>query len=251
MSRSVEAECLVVAPLAEELRPLLRRLRAERIERLPFGALYRLTSGERHFAAVIGDGAVTAERSLGHLISLAGPQRMLLLGIAGGLSPDLAVGEVVRAAEVLAGPPDAAPVALYPARGDGTVVSVDRVLTTASQKSELWRALGEPSRAVVDLESASFARTASEAGIDWAVLRAVSDLQTEDLPLDLAAASDETGHVSRARVLMQLLLRPAAWADVDRLRRRLGECAERLASEACRWLAESQPGGRSAPGVLL
>ena len=237
MSSSQQYVSLIVAPLAEELRPLLRRSGSARLGALPGGALYRVASPVgMALAAVVGDGAEGCRSNIEHLISRFHPRRMLMLGIAGGLSPDLEVGELVQASTVVEPAASGAVKEWHRSKGVGTVVSVPHILTSGKQKAELWQRLGEPEKAVVDLESVVFARSAEKAGADWTVVRVVSDLQNEDLPLDLAAASDQSGHVVRARVLRQLLLRPGDWLGVNRLRKRLDRCADELASRGERWL---------------
>ena len=74
---------------------------------------------------------------------------------------------------------------------------------------------------------------------EWAIIRAVSDPQGADLPLDFAAASDSGGHVVGSRVARQLLVNPSAAGALNELRSRVALCAERLAAAALRWIEES------------
>jgi hypothetical protein len=137
------------------------------------------------------------------------------------------------------------------AAGLATAVSVGRIVGSRRDKEALWRRVGEPSPAVVDLESGAFARCwaglttvagSPEADLpaadppEWAILRAVSDALSDDLPLDFAAASDEGGHVVAARLARQLAMRPEALGPLRELRRRVARCAERLADAAIGWV---------------
>lgn len=238
---AADAQHVVVAPLDAELRPFLREIAGRRERALPDGAIFRGRWAERDVvAAVIGDGAGRAARGLEELITRYRPRRLLLIGVAGGLSPELSVAELVRASRVVEMPPQGEPSGWsVPGGGDGTIVAGDRILASSEEKAALWHRLGEPSKAVVDLESAAFARLADHVGAVWTVVRAVTDPQGEDLPLDLVAASDDGGHVVRGRVVRQLLARPAALGQVQRLRRRLRLCAEALASAAQGWIEEA------------
>ena len=230
---------LVVAPLAAELRPFLRSIAARRREALPGGAVYSgRWKGRELLAAVIGDGAGLARRGLERVAELE-PRRLLLVGVAGGLSPELGVGDTVRAGRVIEmSGGTAAREWRSPGGGGATVIAGERILGAAAEKQALWQGLGSPTPAVVDLESAVFVRAALGCGVDWAVIRAVSDEAAEDLPLDFAAASDAEGHVLRARVVSQLAARPGALAAVRQLRQRLTACAERLEKKALGWVEE-------------
>jgi hypothetical protein len=249
---------IVVAPLAAELRPFLAAIEGRRVHALPGGAVYGGRWRRRPLlAAVIGDGAGRAGRSLAALTAwleaaFAGRgtaaggapprrrvERILLVGVAGGLSPGLEVGDTVRAARVIEAAGEGAPRSwAAPGGGEGTIVSAARILGTSGDKRALWRRLGRPPRALVDLESAVFVRAARRAGLRWTVVRAVSDPQEVDLPLDFAAASDAEGHVRRARVVRQLAAGPAAAGELGELRRRVAACAASLAAAAQRWAEE-------------
>ncbi len=240
---SGRAAALVVAPLARELSPLVERIGGRRVGSLPHGSLYAgRWQGRDVSAAVLGDGHGRFNAGLEALMATGIPERVLLVGVAGGLSPELGVGEIVRAGRVVDGISgvDWSP----PSPGDGTVVTAEWIVGPAAEKESLWKLQGEPSRAVVDLETSHFARWAAETmpavgrALDWTVLRAVSDPQGDDLPLDFAAASDAAGHVVGRLVARLLAKRPGAVGGLAELHRRLGLCAERLAGAALEWVGE-------------
>ena len=64
---------------------------------------------------------------------------------------------------------------------------------TADERRRLWRLVGSPDRAAVDMESCEAARVLDAAGLPFAVLRAVSDTSEDDLPMALKAARDSRG----------------------------------------------------------
>ena len=82
---------------------------------------------------------------------------------------------------------------------------------------------------MVDLESVSYVAAASEAGIPWLVLRAVSDTAAEALPALLNRCRDEGGAVRRAKVALELMGDPRALPFLLSLRQRIRHCAETLA----------------------
>ncbi len=252
---SLDGKVLVAAALSRELRPLVARLDGRREGSLPHGALHvGRCDGTEIVTAVLGDGAERCSEGLAALSAFgAAPRRALLIGVAGGLDPKLGVGDVVRVARVL----EAEGSRCWDVEGaggvsgEGVAVTASRIVGTRREKEALWGRLGRPRRAVVDLESALFAMWASAIGagsgsssaeqsIDWAVLRAVSDPQGEDLPLDFAAASDAGGHVVGARIASQLARRPSAVGALAELRRRVSLCADHLAGAALGWLREGR-----------
>jgi adenosylhomocysteine nucleosidase len=104
----------------------------------------------------------------------------------------------------------------------GAFVSVDRIVVHATDKQQYARLTGAVG---LDMESAALAMVSQEAHVPFLIVRTVSDLLHEDLPLDF-----------------NLFLRPAGWAKgigsvlkapwslcaLDRLRRQSGRAAAEL-----------------------
>lgn len=246
----------VVAALPEEIAPLARRLGV---------ALPR--AGERAVAAGVGrrdlrllatgDGARSARASLAALLAEAPVEAVLGLGLAGGLTADLSVGELVVIETVVdeasrrswrpasgpwgergrrAGAAHAAAGAA--ARGAATAVSAVAIATTPAAKARLAPlAGGAATRVVVDLETAVWCEVCDRAGVPLVVARWVSDGADEALPLDFEACRDAGGAVDRRRVVRAALARPASWRALWRLRRRLERAGEDLATWALEVLA--------------
>jgi adenosylhomocysteine nucleosidase len=226
----------IVAALPEELNGVARRatgLRAEHRGEIR-GRVGRL-GGTRVVLVVTGDGARNARWGLGRVLAAFEPGRCLVAGLAGALTTDLQVGDVVAARRILSTAGEApAPDADWLARAArslpvATVFSAERIAHTVQGKADLRQHLQGEGPAVVDLESATFAGVAAAAGTPYVVLRAVSDLAGEALPFDFERFRDERGSVSRARVARFAALRPRAAARLLDLRRRVELCAYRLA----------------------
>ena len=231
---------VVVAALEEEIAPLVARM-SGRVAHGSDGLVTRWGElcGRPVLTAVVGDGARPADRRLGRLLSATEPERLLLVGVAGGLSDDLGVGSLIQAGSVGRVPGDArwtAPGASIPGVPEGSVVTADRIASTAAAKRELWKAVGRPPRCVVDLESWGIVERTENLDVPWTVVRAVIDAAHEDLPLDFGALSDAEGRVVRSRVLRSLLRKPLAIRGVLELRSRVRTCAARLADVAQTWL---------------
>jgi nucleoside phosphorylase len=254
----------IVSPLAAELAPVRAATAVERVERtrttlggLAFG---RLGGGPVVLAAT-GDGARAAARGLAALLDAAPVGRLLVLGVGGGLSPNLAPGDLVAARQVVeagreVAAADPAWLAAAAALGaiPGTVLTAPRILVTPEEKRAAWRGLealgSEPGSATVDLESAAYARLAAARGIPLLVVRAVVDAASEALPLDFnRCRREEAGGVDEALVVGRALWRPRVWRGLADLRRRLRRSALALARLAIQLAAapgESMDDGTEA-----
>ena len=113
----------------------------------------------------------------------------------------------------------------------GRFVSVSKVLCHGHEK----RAIAHISGAVaVDMESAALAVVAREAGIPFAILRTVSDLMDEDLPLDFNLLLRPTGWIAGA---VACLRDPSSLAGLFRLRMQSQRAAEQLTRFHSRYLS--------------
>lgn len=245
---------LVLAPLPEEIRALGKRL--THIERVQVPGLRRAWRGSLQGSpavlAVTGDGERNARRGVEAALETFRPARLLVIGVAGALTPELGVGDVIVARQVLQ--PDGEPREPSPERlaraveagiPAGTVVTTGRLAATPEAKARLAARPGVGAPAVVDLESAYYAQAADAAGVPWLVLRAVSDTAAESLPTYLERCRDEGGGVHRGWVVLHGLLRPWSLPALLRLGRRLRLCSETLAEI----LVRMRPGSAGAGEV--
>jgi len=242
----------VVAPLREELAPFLGQVAD--LRRAGSGRVYEGRLGSRKLLlAWTGDGRHAARAGLAALLAAHRPSRVVVLGVAGGLSPGLDVGSLTVAREVrdgdgVAPAPDpewiVRAVGLAGAR-EALVYSHDRIVVAAEEKAELGRRLLAESEAdvvvVVDLETAVYARTAAAHGVPYTAIRAVSDTVEEDLPLDFNRFLDTGGRTRRGRVALYALTRPWVVGRLLGLRTRVRLCAERLRDAGLFVLREEHP----------
>lgn len=138
---------------------------------------------------------------------------VLSFGIAGGLDPALAPGDLVVATRVR-GPGGAWPAdmawaaALARATGArlGTLAGAARVVADPAAKRTLHAATG--GALAVDLESEAAAAFAARRGLPFAALRAVADTAAEGVPAAAAGGLTPDGRPATARVAAALLRRP-------------------------------------------
>jgi adenosylhomocysteine nucleosidase len=213
--------------------------------------------GARVALAVTGDGPRHARRGLAALLAVQPPDRIIVVGVAGGLSATLDVGALVIGRQVI----DEADGSVYQADAAlvetaatscgarrGVAVTATRIADTAAEKRRLLLLAaaiapvagdhgGPGTAAVVDLESAAFAAAATRAGIPWLVLRAVSDTAADAIPALLNRSRDAGGAVRRGSVMRGLLTNPGALLPLLELRERVRACAAPLAQAVERTLA--------------
>lgn len=148
-----------------------------------------------------------------------GAAGVLSFGLCGALDPGLAPGALVVGRAVIAGGRrwEVDPAwferlaAALPGAGRGDVAGEDEMVALAADK----RALNVQTGAVAaDMESHVVARLASERGVPFAVLRAVSDRADQSLPAAARAGLRHDGGAAVAAVLGALVRRPGELGDL-------------------------------------
>jgi hopanoid-associated phosphorylase len=152
-----------------------------------------------------------------------GARAILSFGICGALSPELAIGTIVVGTGVVCEnqrwrADDAWSNALTRAcnASEGVIVGSDSVLLTEAAKAALHRETGA---IVTDMESHIVAKVASERGLPFAVLRAVSDDATHALPPAAAFGLDTEGRTAYMAVMLSLLDEPSQFRALIRTAR--------------------------------
>jgi nucleoside phosphorylase len=243
MSAESPATTAVLAAQVEEVAPLLGRLGA-RHDGGDAVARYWRSDLDRVVVAVSGMGRRRARAAAAALLERSSASRLVVIGVGGALTADLAIGALVVAETVvddgggLLGT-DAAGVraAIDAGARAATVVTVDRMVATAAERSTLRR-LAERANgdrpAVVDMESFDAVAAAIERGVPATVLRAVSDGASEELPAFLERCRRADGDLDRRRAALAALAHPRSIPKLLALRRRVRLASEALAELAAR-----------------
>jgi len=108
-------------------------------------------------------------------------------------------------------------------------VTVDEIVWRADSKRALAATLGREDLGFVDMESTAIARVCAERNLPFLIVRSITDLLNEDLPLDFNKYRDGDGRVNSSRVARAALLKPKALGGLLELRRRSELCAGRMA----------------------
>jgi len=231
----------VVGALREEIAPLTRLLADQRPAPVGRSLHCRAAGRDVHLMAA-GDGMAKARRAAEELLEAVQPRVLICLGLAGGLTEDLEVGQLVLADRVVgetSGGVFSCPESRWRSRAmdrgaaTATLVSADVIACRRADRRRL-AGLANATPAAVDLESAGWAAAATTAGIPFIVLRGISDSFDEELPLDFESLRDSSGSVDRRRVIAAALKTPRALPGLLRLRRRLHGVSRDLAT----WAAE-------------
>jgi nucleoside phosphorylase len=170
--------------MPSELRPLRRPLGLHRSEP---GGLWAGAAGETQVvAAVSGIGMRAGARAAERLLAAGGIDHLVVVGIAGGIGPSVAIGDVVvpeRVVDLATG------VELQPARlgaraPRGVLASSDALLGDPAEAARL------ATRGViaVDMETAAAGAVCERRGCPWSVFRAISD-RADDGSTDAAVAA--------------------------------------------------------------
>lgn len=144
--------------------------------------------------------AVEENRKLNALVSY---------GFCGALDPALAVNDIVVVQGRAVGAPWALAVCLLPKRPAGLptpkkILSIDRVITTAQEKAELFKT----GAAAVEMEAAGVGSFAQARSIPFYCIRVVTDAANEDFPIDFNRVRDSEGRFSRIKIMVQAARNP-------------------------------------------
>ncbi len=216
-----------------ELGPFRRRLEHRRPLGLDGLKGFRARVGTLEIAAIatgIGPGraAKAAQRAFK---ALPNASLAISAGVAGALSPGLAIGDVVVADRlIVASADDTTPeriVAVAPERVEelgailldaglavstGALLTSSRVLATEADKR---RAREQSGAIAVDMESASIAAEAASEGLPLVCMRTVMDAAGEDLAA--AAFTNPEGHLNALRTMRTMATAPGATLRLPRM----------------------------------
>jgi adenosylhomocysteine nucleosidase len=149
-----------------------------------------------------------------NLAGITAATGIISIGIAGALSPDLVVGDVVIAERVVTANEAFETDAKWTARLAGALpnAQIGAILGRGAiaESVELKATLRESTRAdAVDMESHLAARAAMERGVPFAALRVISDTAYRTLPPAALVAMNPDGSISLGRVLLSVLRQPS------------------------------------------
>jgi adenosylhomocysteine nucleosidase len=208
-------------------------------------ALFRKIAADKPDVAIIvtGVGRKNAEKSLREFLATNSPELVLTCGFAGGLNPDLKLGDVIfeTANAPLApslSPPGGERVSARTGEGLFSKLSVagakpvkffcaDRIATTVAEKKKLRAETGADA---AELESGAIHAVCRERGISCATVRVISDTAGEDLPLDFNQLAKPDMNLDYGKLAWAIAKSPGKIGALLKLQKQTRFAAERLAS---------------------
>jgi len=177
-----------------------------------------------------------------HVVSYE-PDLVLTCGFAGGLNPDLKLGDVVfefsssssrgDEAQIKTGeklePTDVGCYEKLLAAGakPAKIFCADRIATTMAEKKKLREETGADA---VEMESGVIHAVCAGQGIPCATVRVISDTAGEDLPLDFNALSKPDKNLDFGKLFLAIARSPGKIGALMELRRKTRFAAEQLST---------------------
>jgi adenosylhomocysteine nucleosidase len=220
----------IVVALEREVRPLVRgQIKDWRVSEKEYaGRRFRFFEKDDVVLVCGGIGAEAARRAAEAVIAIYAPKVVYSAGFAGALDPGLKVGDIVQPRRVVdAG--DGSSVDLHRGNLDcgGVLVSFGAVASPA-QKAKLRDSFG--ARAV-DMEASAVARAAEARGVEFAVVKVISDEFDFSFP-SMERFVNSNGRFLETRFAGFAAVRPWLWPQVARLARN----SNRASRSLCDWL---------------
>jgi adenosylhomocysteine nucleosidase len=231
-------------------------------EAVPFRKMAACKSGIS--ILITGIGRQNAEKSVREFLATNLPELVLTCGFAGGLNPDLKLGEVVF--EITNAPltpslppPSGERVSVRTGEGFHEDVQItsdfkaaalsakllvagakpakffcaDRIATTVDEKNKLRAETGADAG---ELESGAIHAVCRERGIPCATVRVISDTASEDLPLDFNALAKPDMNLDYGKLAWAIAKSPGKIGALLKLQKQTRFAAERLADTLSRLL---------------
>ena len=173
---------------------------------------------------LVGIGRQNAEKSVRSFLAASSPALVLTCGFAGGLNPQLKLGDVVF--EPATCNQQLATSLLAAGARPATFFCADRIATTVAEKQALRAKTGAD---VVEMESAAIQAVCAEKKIPCATVRVISDTAEEDLPLDFNALAKPDKSLDFGKLAWAIAKSPWKIGALMQLQQKTSFAAEQLA----------------------
>ncbi len=180
---------------------------------------------------ITGIGHENANKSVRGFLVNNSPEYVLTCGFAGGLNPDLKLGEVVFEIpkldfELQIPNPEVHRTLLAAGARPARFFCTGRIAVTIAEKRKLREETGADA---VEMESEAIRTVCRERGIPCATVRVISDTANEDLPLDFNRFSKPDNRLDYGKLFWFIALSPGKTGGLLRLQKNCRLAAERLA----------------------
>jgi nucleoside phosphorylase len=185
------------------------------------------------FTLIVGIGRLNAEKSMRSFLAggtLAPPSFVLTCGFAGGLNPDLKLGEVTFETT----DEDLQDKLLTAGARPAKFFCAERIATTVAEKKKLRAETGAD---LVEMESAAIQAVCAERGIPCATVRVISDTADEDLPLDFNVLAKPDKSIHFGKLFLAIAKSPGKIGALLALQKKTSFAAQQLAAVLAKVLA--------------
>ena len=184
---------------------------------------FRKLAGEAVEVLLTGIGRRNAGKAMHAALAAHKPDLVISSGFAGGLRPDLKLGDIVFSAD---GESSLGPALLAGGAKPVKFHCVEKIVTSAAEKRGLWRQTGADA---VEMESETICAVCREQSIPVAIVRVILDTADEDLPLDFNQLLDADQRMDAGKLAWTLARSPAKISALLRLQKKSAAAAEKLA----------------------
>jgi adenosylhomocysteine nucleosidase len=221
----------ILAPMRSELRPLVRRLSLKQSRSGDRSLFWGQLGRAEIVATTTGIGTRAAARTTEKVLDFIPLQHLVVVGIAGGIGPSVAIGDLVVPERVinLATGAEYRPSVLGDAEARGTLATSNEALVDPAEAARLER----QGVIAVDMETAAIAAILEGRACPWSVFRAISD-RAGDGSIDSAMLSlaGPDGEPNLPALLRFVLVNPQHVPSLARLGRGLSLATNAAASGA-------------------
>lgn len=223
----------IVGAIKEEIAAIRKAMVVQETRHTRSGSFWTgVFSGKNVVLVRSGVGKRYAAEALRQACDLFSPSFIISTGYAGGLVPQLCIGDLIVADKVLEFAPGSAvgfdgtqrveTLPILPFHIDktftvmrGGLLTVDEVVSKPEYKSALGK--NYPVLAV-EMETSALARIAQEKQLPFMSVRAISDTVDHELP-DFTSMQDEKGEVSKLKAGWHVLTHPDSLKSMIELRK--------------------------------
>jgi len=176
---------------------------------------------------IVGIGRQNAEKSVRSFLTASAPALVLTCGFAGGLNPELKLGDVIfEPAGPAANNQKLTEALLAAGARPAKIYCADRIATTVAEKQALRAATGADA---VEMESGAIQAVCAERGLACVTVRVISDTAHEALPLDFNALAKADKSLDFGKLAWAITKSPGKIGALMQLQKKTKFAAERLA----------------------
>jgi adenosylhomocysteine nucleosidase len=174
-----EKRVAVLAPMKPELKAIVKSFG---LQPTPDDPVFTHAGSAGSWAVatlVTGMGPALAREATRKALAAGPCDHVMVIGIAGGLDPELPVGSLMVPGKVRLYPegPEYRTHPIPPRVADGALMTTDGLF----EGEEVWRPILKQGFGAVDMEAAGVAEVCEEAGVAWSIYRGISDRPDEHI----------------------------------------------------------------------